>query len=101
VVERLADELRIPTPKSPPQLAELRTRIERLRALLILLHEELAWFRDGPEEVRTVLRSDLDAFDLGYLSSLLAMLPDESKFSRWLAVTTNRFASFQRNGGRK
>lgn len=101
VVERLADELRIPTPKTSPELGEVRTRTERLRALLIFLHEELAWFRDGPEEVRRVLRSDLDAFDLGYLSSLLAMLSDESKFKRWLAVTTNRFASFQRKGARK
>lgn len=101
VLERLADELRIPTPKSPPRIAEARTRTDRLRALLILLHEELAWFRDGPEEVRSVLRFDLDSFDMGYLSSLLAMLPDEGKFRRWLTVTTNRFASFQRKGGRK
>lgn len=101
VVERLAEVLRIPTPKSSPELGDVRTRTQRLRALLILLHEELAWFRDGPEEVRKVLRADLDSFDLGYLSSLLAMLPDESKFRRWLAVTTNRFASFQRKGARK
>lgn len=101
VVQRLADELRIPTPKSPPDLREARTRTERLRALLILLHEELAWFRDGPEEVRRVLRADLDAFDLGYLTSLLAMLSDENKFKRWLAATTNRFAYFQRRGDRK
>lgn len=101
VLERLADELRITTPKSPPPVGDARTRTERLRALLILLHEEVSWFRDGPEEVRTVLRSELDPFDLGYLSSLLAMLSDESKFRRWLAVTTNRFASFQRKGARK
>ena len=98
VLERLAVELRIATPKSPPSLTEARTRTERLRALLILLAEELAWFRDGPEEVRIVLRSCLDPFDLGYLSSLLAMLCDESKFRRWLAATTNRFLSFQRKG---
>jgi transcriptional regulator with XRE-family HTH domain len=101
VLERLADELRIPTPKSPPRISDARTRTERLRALLILLHEELAWFRDGPEEVRAILRSELDSFDLGYLSSLLAMLPDEAKFRLWLIVTTNRFASFQRKGERK
>jgi len=101
VLQRLAEELRIATPKSPPRISEARTRTERLRALLILLHEELAWFRDGPEEVRAVLRSELDCFDLGYLSSLLAMLSDEAKFRRWLTVTSNRFASFQRKGGQK
>lgn len=101
VVERLAGVLRIPTPTSPPPVGEARRRSERLKALLILLHEELAWFRDGPEEIRGVFRSELDPFDVGYLSSLLTMLSDESKFKRWLAATTNRFASFQRKGGRR
>jgi len=101
VLERLAEEMSIPTPKSPPRVGETHTRTDRLKALLILLHEELAWFRDGPEEARAVLRSDLDPFDLGYLSSLLAMLSDEDKFRRWLGLTTNRFTSFQRRGGPK
>ena len=101
VVERLAVSLRIPTPTSPPQVGEARRRSERLKALLILLHEELAWFRDGPEEIRGVFRSELDPFDVGYLSSLLTMLSDESRFKRWLAATTNRFASFQRKRGRR
>lgn len=100
VVERLAASLRIPTPTSPPSIEEAGRRSERLKALLTLLHDELAWFRDGPEEIRAVFRSQLDPFDVGYLSSLLAMLSDESKFKRWLAVTTNRFASFRQKGGR-
>lgn len=101
VVERLAGVVRIPTPTSPPPVGEAGRRSERLKALLILLHEELAWFRDGPEEIRGVFRSELDPFDVGYLSSLLTMLSDESKFKRWLAATTNRFTSFQRKGGRR
>jgi transcriptional regulator with XRE-family HTH domain len=99
VVERLAEILRIPMPKTLPELGEAKRRSQRLKTLLILLHEELAWFRDGPEAVRTVLRTELDPFDVGYLSSLLAMLFDEAKFRRWLVATTNRFASFQRKGG--
>ena len=101
VLERLADEACIPTPKCLPRVEEARTRTERLRALLLLLYQELAWFRDGPEEVRTTLRSALDSFDLGYLSSLLVMLSDEGKFKVWLAGTTNRFSSFQPKGRRK
>ncbi len=101
VMERLAEELRIATPKSPPDLGDAATRTERLRLLLILLYDELAWFRDGPQEVRNVLRAELDAFDLGYLSTLLAMFSDEGKFRRWLAATTNRFAAFQRKGTRE
>lgn len=100
VVERLAESLRIPTPVSKPQEGEAKQRTDRLKALLMLLHDELAWFRDGPEEVRGVFRCELDPFDVGYLSSLLAMLSDEDKFKRWLAATTNRFASFGRRGGR-
>lgn len=100
VVERLAENLRIPTPPSKFQEGEAKQRTGRLKALLMLLHEELAWFRDGPEEARRVFRSELDPFDLGYLSSLLAMLSDEDKFKRWLAATTNRFSSFDRRGGR-
>lgn len=101
VVERLAGSLRIPTPTSPAPVGEARRRSEHLKALLIFLHEELAWFRDGPEEIRAVFRSELDPFDVGYLSSLLTMLSDESRFKRWLAATTNRFASFQRKRGRR
>ena len=101
VIERLAGSLRIPTPASKPEEAEAKRRTDRLKALLMLLHEELAWFRDGPEEVRVVFRSELDPFDVGYLSSLLAMLSDEDKFKRWLAATTNRFASFGGRGGRR
>ncbi len=100
VVERLAESLRIPTPVSKPVEGEAERRIVRLKALLILLHDELAWFRDGPEEARRVFRAKLDPFHVGYLSSLLAMLSDEEKFERWLAATTNRFASFRRRGGR-
>lgn len=100
VMERLAETLRIPTPALPPQVGEAKRRSERLKVLLILLHEELAWFRDGPEAVREVFRSELDSFDVGYLSSLLAMLSDEGTFRRWLAATTNRFSSFQQKGRR-
>lgn len=101
VMERLAETLRIPTPTSSPKEGEAKRRCQRLKALLILLHDELAWFRDGPEEMRGVFRTELDPFDVGYLSSLLAMLYDESKFERWLAATTNRFASFQQREGRR
>lgn len=100
VVERLARSVPISTPTSPAQVGEAKRRSERLKALLILLHEELVWFRDGTKELREVFRSELDPFDVGYLSSLLAMLSDESRFKRWLSATTNRFASFQRKGGR-
>lgn len=95
VLERLGKLLNIRTPVSAPNVAEARKRSARLRCLLTLLNDELSWFRDGPEELRTVFRSELNPFDVGYLSSLLAMLGDEAKFKRWLSFTTNRFGTFQ------
>jgi hypothetical protein len=94
VVERLAQLLQLqvlPDARSK----EAGRRSERLKALLTILAEELAWFRDGPAEVRQVYRSELDPFDTGYVSSLLTMLYAEDKFLRWREVTTNRFNAFK------
>ncbi len=99
VVERIAQLLHLETPTGGLLPDEARRRSERLKALLIILSEELAWFRDGSEGVRDVFRSQLDPFDTGYLSSLLTMLFAEDKFHRWLEVTTNRFNYFQRKEG--
>ena len=101
VVERLAQILHIQTPPTILPTEEAVRRAERLKALLIMLAEELAWFRDGPQEAREVYRSELDTFDAGYVSSLLTMLFSEDKFNRWLEVTTNRFNYFRKKGDRK
>jgi transcriptional regulator with XRE-family HTH domain len=101
VAERIAQLLHFETPVRPLSTEEVRHRVERLKALLIILSEELGWFRDGPEAVRNVFRSELDQFDTGYLSSLLNMLFAEDKFRRWLEVTTNRFNYFRRKEGKR
>lgn len=98
VVERLAQLLQLQSPPGVLPAKEARQRCERLKALLTILAEELAWFRDGPEAVRELYRSDLDQFDTGYVSSLLTMLFAEDKFRRWLEVTTNRFNYFRAKG---
>lgn len=98
VVEQLAQLLQLHTPPGALSTEEARRRSERLKAILTILAEELAWFRDGPAEVREVYRSELDPFDTGYLSSLLTMLFAEDKFRRWLQVTTNRFNYFKTKG---
>jgi len=98
VVERLAQLLALDMPSAKVSREEAMRRLERLRALLTLVAEELAWFRDGPAEVREIYRSELNQFDTGYISSLLTMLSAEDKFQRWLEVTTNRFAYFKTKG---
>lgn len=83
----------------PISAKEARARVTRVAVLLEILSEELAWFRDGSPEAREVYRSRLDAFDAGYVSSLVSMLFDEDKFSRWLELSTNRPRVFRRASG--
>jgi hypothetical protein len=101
VIERLAELLRLQSPPARSSMREATRRSERLKALLNILAEELAWFRDGPTEAREVFRRELDPFDAGYLSSLLNMLFSEDKFHRWLQLTTNRFNYFKTKGSRR
>ncbi len=101
VVERLAQLLNLQIPPGALSIGEAKRRSERLKTLLIILAEEIAWFRDGPTEVREVYRSELDPFDTGYVSSLLTMLFAEDKFRRWLELTTSRFNYFKNKGSQK
>jgi len=78
------------------KLKETRRRIEKIRYLLLLLEDELRWFRDNEPRVRDEFRKELNASDIGYVSSLLTMLTEEDKFNRWLALTTTRFQSFKK-----
>lgn len=67
---------------------------EKVKWLLLLLEDELRWFKDGPSEGRDVLRKTLDPFDAGYVTSLLTMLQDEDAFNRWRSLSTNKFGRF-------
>lgn len=77
------------------QIEEARHRTEKIKYLLLLLEDELRWFRDNNPNAREVFRKELDASDIGYISSLLAMMSEEDKFKRWLALTTIQFQSFK------
>jgi transcriptional regulator with XRE-family HTH domain len=98
VLERLAEVAQVGVAPRILSAEELTRKIERLRALLTILAEELAWFRDGPQQGRQVYRSEMDPFDTGYVASLLTMLFAEDKFRRWLEITTNRFNYFKGKG---
>jgi hypothetical protein len=77
------------------QIEEAKHRTEKVKYLLLLLEDELRWFRDNNPRAREEFRKELDAYDIGYISSLLSMLTEEDKFKRWLALTTVRFQSFK------
>lgn len=97
VIEGLANLLQL---QSPPDklIIEAKRRLNRLKLLLLLLENELSWFRDSPSNVREIYRQELDQFDTGYLSSLITMLFAEDKFLRWLELTNNRFNFFKNKG---
>jgi len=78
------------------QIQEAIHRTEKVKYLLLLLEDELRWFRDNNPRAREEFRKELDAYDIGYISSLLTMLTEEDKFQRWLALTTTRFSSFKK-----
>lgn len=101
VIEKLAELLRLAGPSTPQELSEAGHRVDRVKSLLSILADELAWFRDGPVEVREMYRQDLNQQDANYVSSLVTMLGDEDKFRRWLTLTTARFGHFRTKGGRR
>lgn len=79
-----------------PETIEATRRAEKIKYLLLLLEDELRWFRDSSPDAREIYRMELDSYDIGYISSLLTMLTEEGKFKRWLALTTAQFHSFKR-----
>jgi len=83
-------------PEVSRHIGEARHRTEKIKYLLLLLEDELRWFRADHPAAREVFRKELDASDIGYISSLLTMLSEEDKFKRWLALTTIRFQSFKK-----
>jgi hypothetical protein len=83
-------------PEIYDEIQEARHRTEKIKYLLLLLEDELRWFRDNSPRAREGFRRELDSSDIGYISSLLTMLTEEDKFKRWLALTTTRFQSFKR-----
>jgi len=101
VVEKIAKTIGFEIPALDSVLQEAQRKTEKIKYLLLLLEDELGWFRDGLEEARKIFRETLDPGDIGYISSLLTMLSDEDKFRRWFTLTTNRFNYFKKKGGKK
>jgi len=101
VVEKIAKTIGFEIPPGDFILREAQIKTEKIKYLLLLLEDELKWFRDGPKGAREIFREALDLGDIGYISSLLTMLGDEEKFRRWLTLTTNRFNFFKKKGGQK
>jgi len=75
---------------------------KKLKELLLAVELESKYFKDGPPNVRDIYREELDASDIGYLTSLLSMLCKEDTFLRWKVFTTSTFGNFKgRKNGRE
>lgn len=88
--------LRKESPEVYAKIEEARHRSEKIKYLLLLLEDELRWFKNADARIRDEYRKELNGSDIGYVSSLLTMLTEENKFARWLALTTTHFNSFKR-----
>jgi len=98
LIESLASIMGVSSILDIKEDSEAQRRTAKIRYLMLLLADELEWFRDGPSQRREIFRCELDPNDLGYISSLINMLGDEAKFQRWLRLTTYRFNFFKRRG---
>ena len=74
---------------------EAKRRSQKIEWLLLLLEDELRWFREAQAEEREVLRKELNFKDVGYISSLLGMLGNEEMFQRWRTLTNYDFRGFE------
>jgi len=61
------------------QASEAIHSIERLKAILILLKDELEYFKNSKPENRRILKEQIPGNQVGYLASLLTALYDESQ----------------------
>lgn len=99
--ETLGEKLEEEEVKIVKRDQEAQKKSEKIKWLLLLLEDELSWFRNGDRNARDVFRKKLDVSDVGYIASLLTMLGEEDQFRRWCAFTTNRFNYFREKGGKK
>jgi len=92
---RIAKEPPRPLPGKSLDEQAACAHAEHITMLLLLLHDELAWFKDADETARATFRTNVDPYDAGYVSSLLTMLSEEGAFQRWRLLTTYRFRRFR------
>lgn len=62
-----------------PQLIDARHSIEKLKAIIFLLKDELEFFKESSPEVREILKEYIPGYSVGYITSLLTALYDENQ----------------------
>jgi len=68
-------------------------RTQRVKRLLVLLANELEYFKQSPEPARETFRKMVPGEDVGYISTLLRALYNEDQFERWLLFSKYKMKS--------
>lgn len=61
------------------KMTEAIQSVERLKAILFLLKDELEYFKDSTLEEREILKENITGPSIGYIASLLTSLYDENQ----------------------
>lgn len=70
-------------------------RITNLKQQFNDLELSLRYFKNGSKRDRFFFQEAFANGNMGYISSLMAMLTDEDKFQRWLGFTAWKFRKFK------
>ena len=75
-IQPIAAVPKVPYQPKPVPSPDASRRADKVRMLLLLLEDELRWFRNHDATARSEYRDKLDPYDIGYISSLLSMMTD-------------------------
>lgn len=68
-------------------------RATRVKKLLVMLADELEFFKQNSESTREIFRRVVPGEDVGYITTLLRALYNEDQFQRWLLFSKYKMKS--------
>lgn len=84
----LAEARDVGIPKRAPAEITASQRVERVRQVLTSLDQELTFYKDvSREREREMLRSRIDARDIGYIIAVLRALYSKEAFDNWVLAS--------------
>lgn len=72
-------------------------RATRVKKLLVMLADELEFFKQNSESTRETFRRVVPGEDVGYITTLLRALYNEDQFQRWLLFSKYKMKSKEEN----
>jgi transcriptional regulator with XRE-family HTH domain len=72
-------------------------RAARVKKLLVMLADELEFFKQNSESTRETFQRVVPGEDVGYITTLLRALYDEDQFQRWLLFSKYKMKSKEEN----